>query len=138
MLLRTLVEMLTPRRVAYIQIHRDKITVRDAISGRMASGVPASPFSTRRLLVGDFLAAESCLSDLIRQLYGAWPRFARPTAVIHPVDMVEDGLAPVEHRIFYELAEGAGCRNVTIYEGPSLSDEAVVQVARSEFIARSA
>jgi len=131
MLLRRLLSLLVNQRLAYIRLRRNAMTVRDAYTGRELSALAKTPFTTRRLLVGDFVAAEACLRDLLRQLYGRSFGFAPPFGVVHPIEMIEDGLAPVEYRLLQELGEGAGCRSVCVHVGAELSNERVIEVARS-------
>lgn len=53
--------------VLYIQISRNKITVRDLESKREVSGDAA--FSNQRLLIANFFVAEKVLHDLVLQLH---------------------------------------------------------------------
>ncbi|WP_207062985.1 hypothetical protein [Motiliproteus sp. SC1-56] len=82
---------------------------------------PDSPFTTMRLLVGNFCEAEKTLSQGIKQLVGK--RFIKksPVALIHPLEKTEGGLSEVEIRIFNELAQGAGAVKAVVYEGQELS-----------------
>ncbi len=131
MILRKVLDLVTgTRRALYIRIGRNSLTVRDAYSGKTLSGVPESPFTTRRLLVGDFVSASRELEKLVRQLYSNSIVPIRAPAVVHPLEMVEDGLSPVEHRVLLELTETAHSQAVAIHTGRELADTEVKELAR--------
>lgn len=52
--------------------------------------------------------------------------------IIHPLEMVEDGLSEVEERLYRELAVSTGARNVIIYVGSPLTDTEVVAVSENK------
>lgn len=81
------------------------------------SFVPAQPFSSVRLLVGDFTAAENCLKNALRDM-NAFSAFnlRRPRLRIHPKELVEGGLSQIEKRVLLELGKGTGARGVEIVE----------------------
>lgn len=45
----------------YILLYQDKIVVRDVRTHREMTGIPETPFTTNRLLVGDMLSAAKTL-----------------------------------------------------------------------------
>ena len=47
--------------------------------------------------------------------------------LVHPTEMVENGLSQVEERILLELPYGAGAKKVAVYVGPLLDDAGVRQ-----------
>jgi hypothetical protein len=53
-------------------------------------------FTTARLLIGDFVPAEKCLTGLLKELLGGSLYFQSPRVVIHQTEMAEGGLSPVE------------------------------------------
>jgi len=82
------------------------------------------PFSTPRLLVGDFSLAESALQKAMRSVVPRrWFGLLAPrvSALIHPVEMAEGGLSQVEHRVLEEIAEASGIGRVVIWCRPELS-----------------
>lgn len=113
-------------RYIYVQVRVNRFAVRDC-------GNPGGPplqgeanFSHPRMLLGDFDAALVCLKPLIEALRGS-VFFAPFTGIlIHPLEKLEDGLAPVEKRALMELAEQAGAAEVVFWTGPSLTDPEVV------------
>jgi rod shape-determining protein MreB len=86
-------------------------------------------FSTTRLLVGDFIPAEKCLSELLRELLAGHIHYAAPRIVIHQTEMSENGLSPVEERVLAELALGAGAYTVKKWAGHELSDAEAMEHA---------
>ncbi len=109
----------------YIQVRENRFIVRDP-SG--PSSVPLqgdASFSSRRLLLADFNVARSCLKELLIKARGTWfPLIMK--VVIHPLEKIEDGLAPIEKMAFKELAEQAGAAEAIVWTGPGLSDLEVI------------
>lgn len=96
--------------------------LRSIDSGTELEVTPASPFTTARLLVGEFNVAEQALKNGIRQVMGGgWFR-PSPRVVMHQVEMTEGGLSQVETKILQELAIGAGAMKVEVWTGADLSD----------------
>ncbi|MEW6647528.1 MAG: 1-pyrroline-5-carboxylate dehydrogenase [Pseudomonadota bacterium] len=117
----------------YIKVYANRFVLRKLGDGARSVTVMADePFTTERLLVGQFAVAEHLLKRGLTELVaGNW--FApSPVVVIHPLEKVEGGLSEVEERIFRELAAGAGARKVVLWLGRELSDaEAKQQAARA-------
>jgi rod shape-determining protein MreB len=89
------------------------------------------PFTTRRLLIGEFLPAEATLREAMKQLRPGPAYLADPVVVIHPLVMTEGGLSAVENRVLMEVADGAGAKRVTVWTGHQLSDDEVRDKARA-------
>ena len=115
----------------YVRIRKNEFQVRHIESGREVRTRSQVPFTTQRLLVGDFVAAVDCLRQSLRDVrYG--PRFlAAPTVVMHPLEMNEGGLSAIERRALLELAEGAGGKIAMVWEGRELADSEVKEHARA-------
>jgi hypothetical protein len=90
-----------------------------------------TPFTTARLLVGQFREAASLLRKAVRELAGGRLFAASPVVVIHPTEMVDGGLSEVEERVLRELALGVGARSVVVHVGPALADAEVTAMIRS-------
>ena len=119
------------RSTVYVRVNRDRFDVRHVESGRESTYHSDKPFTTLRLLIGEFLVAESALRTAMKQVrYGA-PYFAAPTVIMHPLAMTEGGLSPIEHRVFMEVAHGAGAKRAIVWVGPELSDDQVREKARA-------
>ncbi len=130
MLIKKLISMFHPCTL-YVKVHKNRFNVRHIEKGYELSRNCIDPFTTTRLLVGDFLSAEKCLSELLNEVLGGSIRYVRPYIVIHQTEMAEDGLSPVEERVLLELAHGAGAYAATALVGDVLSDEEVAQYAKS-------
>ncbi|WP_428636981.1 hypothetical protein [Shewanella sp.] len=93
------------------QIYPDRIVLSKGSQQTALS--PSAPFTTRRLLVGNFAPAEQCLKQGLTEL-GCLGLFKRPKLVIQPMAMCEGGLSEVEERCLMELGLSAGARDVRI------------------------
>ncbi|GLQ30022.1 hypothetical protein [Litoribrevibacter albus] len=89
------------------------------------------PFTTTRLLVGQFSAAETSLKQAITETLGKPRLLSSICLIIHPIEMCEGGLSQVEERIFIELGLGAGARKVKLHTGKELSPEQALDLLKS-------
>ena len=107
----------------YVQVLENKfiIQVLDNNESREIF-LPEKNFTTKRLLVGDFSAAQDCLSKAIKRL-APKKLFTRKTAavVMHPMEMNEGGLSEAEERILNELAFSSGAIKVALHTGATLT-----------------
>lgn len=96
-------------------------------SGNVKTESSIEPFTTKRLLVGQFGPAEKLLTKLIKA--AACPNWFSPSPIVlvHPTTMVEGGLSQIEDRALRELGAGAGARIVHLWIGHELSDKEVLQ-----------
>ncbi|MDC0996014.1 hypothetical protein OAT01_09830 [Pseudomonadales bacterium] len=107
----------------YVQVLENKFIIQ--VLDNNESGeifLPEKNFTTKRLLVGDFSAAQDCLSKAIKRL-APKKLFTRKTAavVMHPMEMYEGGLSEVEERILNELAFSSGAIKVALHTGATLT-----------------
>lgn len=110
----------------YIKVSKNKLEAKNLSFDEGWQTVHATePFTTERLLVGTFSAAEPLFTQLITNVT---PRsFIRQSlrAVIQPMELIEGGLSEVEEKILKELALGAGAFKVVLHTGAELTtDEA--------------
>ena len=117
------------KATVYARIRPNQFLVRHVESGREVQARSGQPFSTQRLLVGEFVAAADCLSQAIKDLKVGVPYLSAPTVVMHPLEMTEGGLCAVERRVLLELAEGAGGKRGVIWEGRELVDNEILEKA---------
>ena len=116
----------------YVQVRKNSLRARH-IEGRKEREVSAQkPFTTTRLLVGEFQEAQSLLRKVIKEVGSGGLFEVSPVVVMHPIEMVEGGLSEIEERVFRELALGAGARSVFVHVGAPLTDSEVVSVSRSK------
>lgn len=111
----------------YARIHRNRISLRLIRKNKNLEASSEQPFTSHRLLVGDFTTAERLLAKLVKDLIGSSWFAPSPSILVHPVEMVEGGLSQVEERLFLELGLGARGRKVKVYVGPELNDQAVIE-----------
>lgn len=107
----------------YIKVYKNSFVIRNVSAKSPERRFSAAQaFSTKRLLVGNFTQAETCLQQAIENLVPK--RFIpRPIAVlIQPMEMIEGGLSQIEERILNELALGAGAYKVVLWVGRELAD----------------
>ena len=110
---------------AYVRVRRNQFLVRGLESGIDTTVVSQTPFTTARLLIGQFVAAQTALKDALKQLAKGRLFATLPRVVIHPMEMVDGGLSEVEDRIFREVAISAGASKVVVWVGHELSDAEV-------------
>ncbi|WP_052480826.1 hypothetical protein [Gilvimarinus agarilyticus] len=91
-------------------------------SSRWESARPAKPFSTERLLVGTFSAAEPALKSLVKKVTPRGIIKKSPRVIIQPLEYLEGGLSEVEERVLKELALSAGAFKVVLHTGEELTD----------------
>jgi actin-like ATPase involved in cell morphogenesis len=116
----------------YVQVRKNTFRLRH-IEGKKEREISAQkPFTTTRLLVGQFQEAESLLRKAIQEISNGSLFQVSPVIVIHPIEMVEGGLSEVEERALRELAMSSGARSVFVHVGASLTDPEVVSVGQKK------
>jgi len=109
----------------YVRVRKNRFDLRHLESGAEASVVAEQPFTTARLLVGQFGAAELALRSAFKQLFAGRLFAVSPQVLIQPLEMAEGGLSEIEERVFREVAMGAGARKVAVWVGHELGDDEV-------------
>ena len=74
----------------------------------------SEPFSTQRLLVGNFDAAWKCVEEAEKKLSikGLFKR--KPKVIVVPKELIEGGISQIEDRVFRELSLGFNPSSVEI------------------------
>lgn len=106
----------------YVRVYKNRFLITKLSGGGVeTSFVPDQPFTTRRLLIGEFIPAETCLRRAVKEISGF--RLFQPSTVmiLHPMDMMEGGASSVEKKVFLDLTFGAGARDVIFWFGNELS-----------------
>jgi hypothetical protein len=116
----------------YVQVRKNSFRLRHIESRKEREISAQKPFTTTRLLVGQFQEAESLLRKAVDEIGNGGLFQASPVVVVHPVEMVEGGLSEVEERLYRELAKSVGARSVSVHVGKPLSDSEVISVARNK------
>ena len=113
----------------YVRVSKNQFQLRHIDSKFEMVVTPTQPFTTERLLVGDFQCAQQTLKNAVKQLSRDSGRYRllspSPKIVVHPIEMTEGGLSIIEERVFLELAHGAGAYKVKIWVGSMLNDTEV-------------
>jgi len=111
----------------YIQVRENQIVVQDAGNPAAQPLQADSVFSSQRLLIGDFEAALVCLKQLMDKARRPILPALFAHVVIHPLEKIEGGLAPLEERALIELAEQAGAAKAILWTGPILNNAEVLE-----------
>jgi hypothetical protein len=109
----------------YVRVGRNQFRVKHIESGADTTVVASTPFTTTRLLIGQFVAAELALKGAFKQLATGRLFAVSPSVVIHAMEMVEGGLSEIEERTLREVAIGAGAGKAVVWVGRELSDSEV-------------
>ena len=117
----------------YVQIRKNAFRLRHIESKTDKDIAAPRPFTTARLLVGQFQEAESLLRKAMGGIGNGGPFRVSPVIVIHPLEMVEGGLSEVEERAYRELAMGAGARKAFVHVGAPLADSEVASVTQLKY-----
>ena len=102
---------------AYVRVKRNEIRVRHLESNAEETFEAKPPFSTARLLIGEFMVAENLLKRALRQVSKRGVLAPAPQVVIQPLEMLDGGLSEVEERVLREVAVGAS--KVVVCVGPA-------------------
>ena len=106
----------------YVKVSRNQfeiIPVSDESSTKIISS--PQPFSTSRLLVGEFALAEHYLTSGVKDVLPKKMIKPSPAILIHPVEMIEGGLSEVEIKVLREISLGAGAHKVVVWDGETLT-----------------
>lgn len=109
----------------YVRVGRNQFRVKHIESGADTTVVASTPFTTTRLLIGQFVAAEQALKSALKQVSAGRLFAVSPAVVMHPMEMVEGGLSEIEERTLQEVAIGAGAAKAVVWVGRELSDSEV-------------
>ena len=108
----------------YVRVRRNQFRVRNLKSRREATFDAQPPFTSTRLLIGQFLEAEQLLTRALKEMKGGVLAQA-PQVLIQPLEMSEGGLSEVEEHVLQEVALSAGASKAVVWFGPELSDDEV-------------
>jgi rod shape-determining protein MreB and related proteins len=109
----------------YVRVRRNQFRVRNLESAKEATFDAQPPFTTTRLLIGQFLAAENVLKRAVKEMSKGGIFAVSPQVLIQPLEMLDGGLSEVEERALREVAIGAGASKVVVWVGHELSDAEV-------------
>lgn len=119
----------------YLQVRSNHLTLKSLETQKTASRV--GPFSTQRLLIGQFFIAEYCLYNLVPEVFPGYlnllkRRHLRTDILVHAMDKLEGGVSHVEQRVLQEFIVPSFRKgNSMVYAGPqALNDETVRRIIR--------
>ena len=108
-------------QIFYIQIKENTFIIRSIDENKTTTVKAQTPFSTQRLLIGQFSVAEELLNTSLQQFKKAL--FLSPIIIMHPLENIDETLSEVEEKVFKEVALSVGAREVKLWVGEELSDE---------------
>ena len=114
----------------YVKVRSNQYELRHIEANKSVSVVATSPFTTERLLIGQFTEAEEALSSGLNKLFAGRWFTPKPNIIIHPQEKTEGGLSQIEERVLLEVAAGAGARRAIVWIGHELSDQDVLSKSR--------
>jgi len=108
-------------QVYYVQIKENTLIIRSVINPKEITIKAEEPFSTKRLLVGQFSVAERLLKTALQQFEKSL--LLSPVMVMHPLEKIDERLSEVEEKVLKELALNSGAKVVKLWVGAELTDE---------------
>jgi len=111
----------------YVRIYENRVHIRNTDDRNEIELTASSPFSTERLLVGNFSVAQTLLKKGLKIVMGK--QFFAPAILMHPMEKIEGGLSQVEERVLKDLAIIAGAQKVMLWVGHELADDEVLRKA---------
>jgi rod shape-determining protein MreB len=112
-------------RNTYVRVKRNQFRVRNLESGADTTFQAPTPFTSVRMLVGDFTAARHALKTALHDIVKGGIIPVRSRVLIQPLELIEGGLSEIEERILREVAIGAGASKVVVWVGSELTDAEV-------------
>ncbi len=114
-----------PNNTIYIKIYENSVHIRNIDDRKEIELSASSPFSTERLLIGEFTVAQALLTKGIKIVMGK--KFFAPIILMHPIEKIDGGLSQVEERVLKDLAIVAGAQKVVLWVGQELTDKDVLE-----------
>lgn len=109
-------------KTAYIQVFRNRFSIYCSDHQKLFN--VDGKFSHPRMLLGDFLQAETILKQQMEQ-QAIFSDTGNYRVIIHPKELLDGGLSPIEQRAFIELFSSLGFRKVCLWSGHDLSSEQI-------------
>jgi len=115
----------------YVKVYPNKFELKNIDTGKFTSVIAKEPFTTTRLLIGQFNSAEEALKEGMVEVSKYKLFNPSPLVVMHQLSIFEGGLSQVEERVLIELALSVGARKAKAWIGHALSDDEVIEYAKS-------
>lgn len=110
----------------YVRVYKNRFRLRHIESQKDIILNAEQPFTTERLIIGQFKNAEKTLIQGIKEVYNKKWITPSPKILIQQMEMNEGGLSDVEDRILKEISTVAGARAVLVWSGKELTDNEVL------------
>lgn len=112
----------------YVKVSKNKFEI-IKVSGDPVVEVITSfePFTTRRLLIGEFTLAEYLLVTGIKKVLPRKLIKRKPAILMHPLEMTDGGISEVERRLLREIAISSGAYKVAVWVGDELNSHQVIE-----------
>lgn len=111
--------------IYYVQIKKNFFHVRCVNTAQSIELFATTPFSTNRLLIGQFTVAE----ELLKKAFAHFSKsLVSPKVVMHPLEMIDETLSEVEEKVLREVALSAGARDVKLWIGKELTDHELLNI----------
>ena len=114
-----------PSNTIYVKIYENRIHIRNIDDRKEIELSATSPFTTERLLIGNFTVAQTLLTKGIKIVMGK--KFFPPIILMHPIDKTDGGLSQVEERVLKDLAIIVGAQKAVLWDGHELTDNDVLE-----------
>ncbi|RJR18757.1 MAG: hypothetical protein C4581_06080 [Nitrospiraceae bacterium] len=114
----------------YVRIYENRVHIRNIDDRNDIELSSESPFTSERLLIGNFSAAQTLLKKGLKIVMGK--KFYPPAILMHPIEKIDGGLSQVEERVLKDLAIITGARNVVVWVGHELDDDEVLKLIRND------
>jgi len=101
-----------PAMEVEVRIYRDRMEV--CSTDQLIHVDSESPFSTSRLLVGEFKPAVDCLKRGLNEIGALAILTRKPSRRIRAMEINSGGLSAVERRCLLELGSAAGANQVEV------------------------
>lgn len=111
----------------YVHVLKDAFLLQHVQEDRSLKITSDVPFSSDRLVVGNYTIATEVLSKGLKELKSTKFGVLAPIIVMHPKHLCEGGLSQIEHRAISEVARAAGAKKVHVWEGDNLSREQLLK-----------
>lgn len=109
----------------YVKIQENSVEAKHLETQHFVRIISPKPFTTSRLLVGEFTIAEKLVKSAVQQCCSKKRLIVSPNILIHPLEKVEGGLSEVEKKTFFDLAMFAGARDAIVWVGAELFDSQI-------------
>lgn len=110
-----------------MKVYKDLVWCRNIKDKKEGTNSAIEPFTSDRLLIGNFDSAERTLKTGLKKVYQRSFLLVSPFVVIHPLENIDGGLSQVEERLLIELSMAAGAQDAIVWVGHELTDREVME-----------